>query len=72
MTSIWKDSCSNTARATWSVVMKKVLPIVVEPKRALYGAWYELFPRSTSDKEGVHGTFKDVEARLPYLANMGF
>ena len=51
---------------------EKVLPIVVEPKRALYGAWYELFPRSTSDKEGVHGTFKDVEARLPYLANMGF
>ncbi len=46
--------------------------ISVEPKRALYGAWYELFPRSAGEKEGVHGTFKDVIARLPYIASMGF
>ena len=48
------------------------LPVVLDPIRALYGAWYELFPRSASTKEGVHGTFKDVVGRLPYIKNMGF
>lgn len=37
-----------------------------------YSSWYELFPRSTSSTPGKHGTFKDVEARLPYVASMGF
>ena len=43
----------------------------VEPLRARFGAWYELFPRST-DPTGKHGTFKTVEARLPYVAGLGF
>jgi starch synthase (maltosyl-transferring) len=51
---------------------EKTVQISVEPKRALYGAWYELFPRSASEEAGVHGTFKDVAARLPYIAAMGF
>ncbi len=51
---------------------EKRISILVEPERALYGAWYEMFPRSASDQPGVHGTFKDVIARLPYIANMGF
>jgi starch synthase (maltosyl-transferring) len=40
-------------------------------KRAAFSSWYELFPRSAA-AEGRHGTFKDVEARLPYIAGMGF
>jgi len=48
------------------------LEIVVDPERARYGAWYELFPRSTSAEPGRHGTFDDVIARLPYVAEMGF
>jgi starch synthase (maltosyl-transferring) len=48
------------------------LPVVVDPERARFGAWYELFPRSCSPEPGRHGTFKDVEARLPYVASMGF
>jgi starch synthase (maltosyl-transferring) len=45
--------------------------VQVEPLRARFGAWYELFPRST-DPSGKHGTFKTTEARLPYVAGLGF
>jgi len=48
------------------------LPVVVDRERARFGAWYELFPRSCSTEPGRHGTFKDVEGRLPYVASMGF
>ena len=48
------------------------LSVVVDRERARFGAWYELFPRSTSPEPGRHGTFRDVEARLPYVAAMGF
>src|SRR5205823_3189117 len=34
--------------------------------------WYELFPRSAAAEPGRHGTFRDVEARLPYIASLGF
>ena len=50
----------------------KVLKVTVERERARFGSWYELFPRSTAAEPGRHGTFKDVEARLPYVAGMGF
>jgi len=46
--------------------------IVVDRERARFGAWYEMFPRSASPVPGRHGTFQDVEARLPYVASMGF
>jgi starch synthase (maltosyl-transferring) len=48
------------------------LPITVDRERAVFSAWYELFPRNTSPEPGRHGTFKDVEARLPYIAELGF
>ena len=50
----------------------KILPLRVERKRALFSAWYEFFPRSTSPNEGEHGTFKTSEAILPEIAEMGF
>ncbi len=50
----------------------KELYVSVDRERARFGAWYELFPRSCSPVPGQHGTFKDVEARLPYVAEMGF
>ena len=51
----------------------KILPVVVESQRALYGAWYELFPRSQRrDIAKKHGTLKDVITHLPYVAGMGF
>ena len=40
--------------------------------RARFSSWYELFPRSTAEEAGRHGTFADCEKRLPYIAEMGF
>ncbi|MBC7701558.1 alpha-1,4-glucan--maltose-1-phosphate maltosyltransferase [Aquabacterium sp.] len=48
------------------------LPLVADRERARFSTWYELFPRSTSSEPGQHGSFKDVEQRLPYVAEMGF
>jgi starch synthase (maltosyl-transferring) len=55
------------------IVIQHEPPLVVEVdrERARFSSWYELFPRSTGNP-GVHGTFADVEARLPYVASMGF
>ncbi|KIQ25719.1 alpha-1,4-glucan:maltose-1-phosphate maltosyltransferase [Variovorax paradoxus] len=47
------------------------LPLVADRERARFSTWYELFPRSTGEP-GVHGTLRDVEARLPAIAAMGF
>jgi starch synthase (maltosyl-transferring) len=47
-------------------------PLVVDPIRAAYSTWYEMFPRSASPTPGLHGTFRDCEARLAYVAQMGF
>ncbi|HEY4137412.1 MAG TPA: maltotransferase domain-containing protein, partial [Casimicrobiaceae bacterium] len=46
--------------------------VVVERERACFSSWYEMFPRSTSATAGKHGTFRDCEARLPYISKMGF
>ncbi len=48
------------------------LRIFVDPRLARYGAWYELFPRSTGTDGTQHGTFKSLEAQLPRIAKMGF
>ncbi len=50
----------------------RALPVVVDRVRARFAAWYELFPRSQSSVPGVHGTFADVERRLPDIAALGF
>ena len=49
----------------------RVLRLIVDPERARFSSWYELFPRSTGE-DGKHGTFADVEKRLSYVAEMGF
>jgi len=48
------------------------LEVWVDRVKARFSAWYELFPRSTSPKPGRHGTLRDVIARLPAIAEMGF
>jgi starch synthase (maltosyl-transferring) len=48
------------------------LPLVVDGARAGFGTWYELFPRSTASTPDRHGTLRDCEARLGYIAAMGF
>jgi starch synthase (maltosyl-transferring) len=55
-----------------SLADSAVLEILADRKRAGFSSWYELFPRSASPQPARHGNFKDVEARLPYVAQMGF
>ncbi|MGA7689253.1 MAG: maltotransferase domain-containing protein, partial [Jiangellales bacterium] len=52
-------------------------PLVVERQRALYGSWYEFFPRSEGAKKNPDGswqsgTFATAAQRLPAVADMGF
>ncbi len=56
----------------FAVTYDQELPIVVDRKRARFSTWYEMFPRSCAEKPGKHGTFKDCEKRLEYIASMGF
>jgi len=50
----------------------KELKVYVDRHKARFSTWYELFPRSASEQDGVHGTFKDCERLLPRIAQMGF
>jgi len=53
-------------------------PLLVERERALYGAWYEIFPRSEGcyydESAGgwISGTLRTATERLPAIAAMGF
>jgi len=48
------------------------LLVVVDRPKARFSAWYEMFPRSAVGDGQSHGTFKDCESRLSYIADMGF
>jgi len=56
----------------FATIYDKKLEIVVDPVKALFSSWYEMFPRSCSPEAGQYGTFRDSELRLPYIAKMGF
>jgi starch synthase (maltosyl-transferring) len=54
-------------------------PLIVHRKRALYGAWYEFFPRSegavldpTHRRKPQSGTLRTAAKRLDAIADMGF
>ncbi len=49
-------------------------PLLVERERALYGSWYEFFPRSEGATLSPYksGTFKTASKRLSAIAEMGF
>ena len=48
------------------------LGVVVDRDKARFSTWYEVFPRSCASEPGQHGTFRDCERWLPYIAGMGF
>ncbi|MGD6741449.1 alpha-1,4-glucan--maltose-1-phosphate maltosyltransferase [Streptomyces sp. BH106] len=55
----------------------RALPLLVERERALFGSWYEFFPRSEGavvepGRPPVSGTFRTAARRLPAIAAMGF
>ena len=51
---------------------EKELSVIVEREKARFSTWYEMFPRSCAGRPGRHGTFKECERILPYVASMGF
>ncbi|CAL9367060.1 Alpha-1,4-glucan:maltose-1-phosphate maltosyltransferase 2 [Streptomyces griseomycini] len=54
------------------VTSSEPLPLLVERERALFGSWYEFFPRSEGTAEQPHGTFRTAARRLEAIAAMGF
>jgi starch synthase (maltosyl-transferring) len=51
---------------------ERELAVTVDRERARFSSWYEMFPRSCSPVAGRHGSFRDAETRLEYIAKMGF
>lgn len=56
----------------WITQWDKEIPIVVDPPKARFSSWYEMFPRSLASDGSSHGTFKDCQQLLPEIAEMGF
>jgi len=56
----------------FAVTYPRELVVTVDREKARFSSWYEMFPRSCSPKPDRHGTFRDCEARLPYIAELGF
>lgn len=56
----------------FEVRSEPVMRIEVDRRAARFSSWYELFPRSQSGDPSRHGTFADVEKRLPAIQSMGF
>jgi starch synthase (maltosyl-transferring) len=54
------------------VTRSRRLGIWVDRPRALYGSWYEFFPRSEGATSTTSGTLKQAAERLPGIAAMGF
>ncbi|CAL9417478.1 maltotransferase domain-containing protein [Streptomyces sp. enrichment culture] len=54
------------------VTSSEPLPLLVERERALFGSWYEYFPRSEGTEREPHGTFETAARRLDAIAAMGF
>jgi len=57
---------------TLATTYSRELNGLAERERARFSAWYEFFPRSYSQQPGQHGTLKDAEAHLEYVASLGF
>ena len=55
-----------------SATYDRELEVAVDPERSRSSAWYEMFPRSCSRAPDRHGSFRDCEERLAYVASMGF
>jgi starch synthase (maltosyl-transferring) len=51
---------------------EKELAVTVDRKKAGFSTWYELFPRSFTNRPDAHGSFRDLEKSLSYVASMGF
>ena len=57
---------------SFATTYQRELTVVVDRERTRFSTWYEMFPHSCASEAGRHGTFRDCEERLPYIAAMGF
>jgi starch synthase (maltosyl-transferring) len=55
-----------------TTVYERLLQVIVDPTLARYGAWYEMFPRSSTPDPTRSGTLREAESRLTDIASMGF
>ncbi len=53
-------------------VQYKILEVVVDGEKARFSSWYEMFHRSQGKDPEKSATFKDCEARLGEIKEMGF
>jgi starch synthase (maltosyl-transferring) len=65
------DAAAPPPEAARVSTYERTLEVIVDPVRARFSSWYEMFPRSVRG-DGRHATFTDVIERLPYVAGMGF
>ncbi len=67
-----RDLLSVYSPRDWATQFDRELVVKVEPPRARFSAWYEIFPRSFCSQSGEHGTFRSCLSRLDEIAKMGF
>src|SRR5579875_1416949 len=46
--------------------------VIADRRRARFGAWYEMFPRSQTPEPPRPATLREAERILPYIADLGF
>jgi len=71
-TGIYLYTVEAKASAASTISYQPELTVIVEPARARFAAWYEMFHRSQGKAEGKSATFRDMERRLPDIRRMGF
>ncbi|MCL4493334.1 MAG: alpha-1,4-glucan--maltose-1-phosphate maltosyltransferase [Firmicutes bacterium] len=54
------------------IASSRIFSVRVDRERAGFGAWYEFFPRSCPSRKGSHGTLRECEDFLSYVADLGF
>jgi starch synthase (maltosyl-transferring) len=74
---IVSDAAFSALMDRWGVrnqatVYDPPLAVQVNRVRARVGAWYEMFPRSQGTVPGKGATFREAEARLPAIRDLGF
>lgn len=67
-----RDLMSRYSERPLATTYDKELEVWVDRVEARFAAWYEMFHRSQGTVPGKSATFKDCEARLPEVRDMGF
>jgi starch synthase (maltosyl-transferring) len=66
------ESVAAVAPRFGATAYEPTLELIADRPKALFGSWYEFFPRSQGTVPGKHGTFADAARRLPDIRDLGF